>query len=320
MAKPIPGPFELERALQGQSPALAAKDAVHKLARSGMADAKERLARLVRDEGPVDTRRRAALGLSLIANARTALLELLDVGEPSILAAVLLSLARVGTAEDAATIRTLARRLTGPLAEQGRFAELLLAHRLGLGLDIVPPIQTPPEREVPVRTSAITSGQPQEAMTAWTRFVANAHLGFEPDKRRCMLIHCARRSILLIPSLELANQIGQRLLAARMIVGATAAYEREAAAWHHDLWILSTPASGGVELQAWTQGGLACYTGSGRVTGEQLAFEVRTTASTRLALARISGRLTKDSLTIEGTVGDRAPSDSPAPVLRRRPE
>jgi hypothetical protein len=313
-------PIELERALQGQSPDLAAKDAVYQLARSGTTGARERLVGIVRGDGTVPMRRRAALGLSLIDDARTALLQLVNVSEPSVLAAVLLSLARVGAAEDVRAIRTAASRLTGSLAEQGRFAELLLAHRLGLGLDVVPPIPTPPDTQEPLDAAAITMGEPQEAVNAWSRFVPNARLGFEPDPRRCVVIHCARRDVLLIPSIVLPNQLRRRLVEARAIVGASAAYEREAAVWHHDLWIFTTPTSGGVELQAWTQGGLPCYTGPGRVTDDELVFELWTTAISHLALARISGRLRRDSLTIGGTVGDRPPTDARAPAARRRPE
>ena len=315
-----PGPIDLEAALKGQSAALPAKDAVYRLARSGVAGANERLSGLVREGATVAIRRRAALGLSLVVDARAALLEALSVDEPSVLAAVMLSLARVGTFEDLKAIRTPATRMSGHDAEQARFAELLLAHRLGLGLDVVPPIPTPPASQVPVRTQAITPGSPQEAVQAWSRFVPNASLGFEPDSRRCAMIRCGRRSILVVPSIELAQEVG-RLLKNRALVGATAAFEREAASWHHDLWIFSTPAaSGGVELQAWTQGGRACYTGPGRVAGEDLTFELVTAARSRLALAHVSGRLTKDSLAIDGIVGDRDPSDSRAPALRPRPE
>ena len=320
MPAPTPGPIDLEAALKGQSPALPAKDAVYRLARSGAPGAIERLRGLVREGATVAIRRRAALGLSLVVDGRAALVEAVDVDEPSVLAAVLLSLARVATREDVTAIRTAAARLSGHDEEQGRFAELLLAHRFGIGLDVVPPIPTPPASQVPVRTRAITPGSSQEAAHAWSRFVPNANLGFEPDSRRCAVIHCGRRSILMVPSIELAHEAGRRLLENRALVGATAAYEREAGSWHHDLWILSTPAPGGVELQAWTQGGRACYTGPGRVAGEDLAFELATTARSRLALARVSGRLTKDGLAIDGTVGDRDPSASRAAPLRPRPE
>ena len=157
-------------------------------------------------------------------------------------------------------------------------------------------------------------------MIAWSRFVPNAHLGFEPDPGRCAVLHCGQRNILLIPSIELATEIGARLRKARVVVGATASYEREAGYWRHDLWIFSTPTPDGVELQAWTQGGLACYTGPGRVSDESLAFELRTTAASRLALVDVRGRLTQDALEVTGTVGDRPPSDARAPELRPRPQ
>lgn len=320
MAAPTPGPVEIERALQGQSAALDAKDAVHQLARSGFPGSTERLIQLVREEPAIATRRRAALGLSLMADARTALLNLVDVSEPTVLASVLLSLARVGSAEDVRAIRAAATRLNGASAEQARFAELLLAHRLGLSRDLVPPIPTPPEIKVPVRANGIVQGVAQEAAIAWSRFVPSAHLGFEPDPRRCAVLHCEQRNILLIPSIELATGIGARLRRAPVVVGATASYEREAGYWLHDLWILSAPTPDGVELQAWTQGGLACYTGPGRVSDDAVAFELRTTASSRLALADVRGRLTQDSLEIAGTVGDRPASDARAPELRPRPQ
>jgi hypothetical protein len=134
------------------------------------------------------------------------------------------------------------------------------------------------------------------------------------------MIHCARRSILVIPSIQLSKEDGRGLLKDRALVGATATYELETASWHHDLWILSTPASGEVELQAWTQGGRACYTGPGHVAGEEIAFELGTADSSRLALAHVRGRFAKHGFTIGGTVGDRDASDSHAPALRRRPE
>jgi hypothetical protein len=315
---PAQTPVDLEAALKGQSPALAAKDAVYRLARSAAPDTKERLSGLVREGASAAIRRRAALGLSLVIDARTALLESVGVDEPSVLAHVLLSLARVGTGEDLKTIRVAAARLSGHDAEQARFAELLLAHRLGLGLDMVPPISTPPARQVPAHTKAVTLGSPQEAMRAWNRFAPNASLGFEPDSRRCAMIHCARRMILFIPSIQLAKEDGRYLLKDRTVVGATAANDRETASWYHDLWILSTPASGGVELQAWTQGGRACYTGQGHVARDGLSFELWTAESSRLALVRIRGRFAKDGLAIDGTVGDRVPSDSRAPRFRPR--
>jgi len=318
----MPGrtPIDLEAALKGQSPALAAKDAVYRLARSAVAGGKERLSGLVREGETVAIRRRAALGLSLVVDARTALLESLDVHEPSVLAHVLLSLARVGAAEDLKAMRTAATRLSGHDSVQARFAELLLAHRLGLGVDVVPPIPTPPASGIPVRMKAVTLGSPQEVARSWSRFVPNASLGFEPDPRRCSMIHCARRSILVIPSIHLSKEDSRRLLEYRALIGATGTYERETASWHHDLWILSTPASGEVELQAWTQGGRACYAGPGHVAGEEIAFEMRTADSSRLALADVRGRFAKHGLTISGTVGDRDASDSHAPALRRRPE
>jgi hypothetical protein len=316
----MPGqtPADLEEALKGLSPVLAAKDAVYRLARSAAPDAKERLSGLLREGASAAIRRRAALGLSLVIDARPALLELVGVDEPSVLAHVLLSLARVGVKEDLETIRIAAARLSGHDAEQARFAGLLLAHRLGLGFDVVPFIPIPPASQVPAHTKAVTLGSPQEATRAWSRFAPNASLGFEPDPRRCAMIHCARRLILFIPSIQLAESVRQ-LLRNRTVVGATAAHELESASWHHDLWILSTPASGELELQAWTQGGRACYTGSGHVAGEDLSFELRTAASSPLALAHIRGQFTKDGLAIDGTVGDRDPSDSRRPTLRRRP-
>jgi hypothetical protein len=314
-----PGDSNLQAALEGHVPALAAKDAVYVLARSQGAAARDQLRELVRQHAAVAVRRRAALGLSLVVDARAALLELVDVDEPSVLAAVLLSLARVGTAEDVKTIRTAARRLGSPAAEQARFAELLLAHRLRLGPGVVPPVRTPAASQVPVNAHAVTPGSPQEAVAAWSRFVPHASLGFEPDSRRCAVIHCARRNILIIPSTELTTQGRERLLEERMLLAATAAYERENGTWHHDLWIFSTPTATGVELQAWTQGGRACYTGPGRVVEQDLAFELFTTASSHLALAHLRGRLTKDSIAVEGTVGDRDPSDARAPESRRPP-
>lgn len=105
-------------------------------------------------------------------------------------------------------------------------------------------------------------GSPEEAARAWSRFLPNASLGFEPDILRCSMIHCARRSVLVIPSTALREGV-QPLLKQCMPVGATAAFERETAAWHHDLWILSTPARDGMELWAWTQSGCPSYAGSG---------------------------------------------------------
>lgn len=314
-----PGPVDLEAALQGRSPTLAAEDAVYPLARAAGAGAKERLARLLREKATPAIRRRAALALSLLADGKAALLDSLDTDEPSVLAAVLLSLARIGTADDLKAIRAAATRLSGHPAQQARFAELLLAHRLGLGLDVVPPIPTPPASQVPVHATAVTMGSPEEAARAWTRFMPNASLGFDPDIQQCSMIHCARRSVLVIPSTAL-REGAQRLLKERMLVGATAAFERETASWHHDLWILSTPAADGTELQAWTQGGRPSYAGSGRVTGGDAAFEFRTADTSRLALVHVSGRLTKAGIAIEGTVGSRDPADSRAPVSRLRAE
>jgi hypothetical protein len=320
MAAQDPRPLEIERALQGASSALAAKDAVYHLARSGLPGAKERLTQLIREEASVATRRRAALGLSLLADARAALLDVMDVTEPPVLSAVLLSLARVGIAEDVRAIQAAAKRLIGPSAEQARFAELLLAHRLGLSPEVVPPIATPAASESPLRAKQIAPGNAQEAARAWSRFVPNAHLGFEPDPRRCATLHCAQRHILIIPSMALTTEMDATLRQARMVVGATASYEREAAVWHHDLWIFSTPTADGVELQAWTQGGLASYTGTGRATGDVLAFELRTTAASHLALIEVRGRLSAESLDVEGVTGDRPPSDAGAPVPRSRPQ
>lgn len=318
MAGHTPEPIDIEAALRGQSAVLAAKDAVYRLVRSGAPDAGDRLRGLVREGATVAIRRRAALALSLVPEARLALLDALAVEEPAVLTAVLLSLARVGVAEDLTSMRTAAKRLSGREAEQARFAELLLAHRLHLGPEIVPAMPTPPARELPTRTKPVTSGSAEEIARALAGFVANAHLGFEPDRRRCALIHCARRDILVIPSMERAHGDLQRLLHDRALVGATAAYEREAASWFHDLWIFSTPSKGGVDLQAWTQGGRACYTGPGRLEGDALVFELRTTESSGLALASVRGRFTSDGLEVEGTVGDRDPSDPRGPVLRRR--
>jgi hypothetical protein len=311
-------PADLEKALKGESPALTTKDAVYRLARSAAPGTKERLSRLVRERGSPAIGRRAALGLSLVIDARTALRGLLGVAEPSVLAHVLLSLARVGTAEVLNNIRVVATRLSGHDAEQAHFAELLLAHRLGLGLDVVLPVSTPPVSQVPDRTKAVTLGNPQETTSAWNRFAPNASLGFEPDSQRCAMIHCARRMILFIPAIELVKEDGRHLLRSRTIVGATAANDRETGSWYHDLWILSTPVSGGVELQAWTQGGRACYTGKGRVGRGDLSFELQTAESSGLALARVRGRFGRDGLAIDGTVGDRDPSDSRTPTFRLR--
>ena len=134
-------PADLEQGFKGLSPVVAPKDAVYRLARSGAAGTKERLSGLVRVGASAAIRRRAALGLSLVIDARTTVLNLVDVDEASVLAHVLLSLSRVGTAEDLETMRAAAARLSGHDAEQARFAQLLLAHRLGLGLNVVPPIQ-----------------------------------------------------------------------------------------------------------------------------------------------------------------------------------
>jgi hypothetical protein len=319
MAAQEPPPIDLEAALQGRVPALPAKHAVYRLARSGAAGATERLAGLLRQPTAVQIRRRAALGLSLLPDARTTLLEAVSVDEPTVLAAVLLSLARVGVDADVDTIRSATARLTGRAAEQGRFAELLLAHRLGLGREIVPPIPTPVANEAPTRTSEVTSVSPQSAATAWERFVPNASLGFEPDPYRGVVIQCAGSSVLVLPSAESRGEGVRNLLVERRLIGATATYEREDGSWHHDLWIFSTPMGDAVELQAWTQGGLACYVGPGRVVGNELAFELRTTAGSHLALVSLDGHLTSDSLTIHGSVGDRAPSDAQAPEPRQPP-
>ena len=75
-----------------------------------------------------------------------------------------------------------------------------------------------------------------------------------------------------------------------------------------------------MELQAWTLGGKLVYAGSGRLAGEALTFVLRTAAFTGLALAEITGRLTTDSLIVEGTIGDRAPSEARAPTPRQRPQ
>ena len=111
-----------------------------------------------------------------------------------------------------------------------------------------------------------------------------------------------------------------RLRQSRMVAGATASYEREAGLWRHDLWILSTPSSQGVELQAWTLGGKLAYAGAGRIAGEELTFVLRTVTSSGLALAEITGRLTTDSLIVEGTIGDRAASEARTPSPRQRPQ
>ena len=218
-------PVDLETALQGLSPALAAKDSVYRLARSGLPDTKERLRALAREGASTSIRRRAALSLSLAVDARPALLELVTVAETAVLPYVLLSLSRVGTVEDLKAIRAAAVRLSSHAAEQARFAELLLAHRLAIGVDVVSPVSTPPASQFPAGSTAITLGSAQEAMRAWSRFVLNASLGFEPDPRRCSLIYCARRILLFIPSIQLAN--ARNLLTDRTIVGATETMARE---------------------------------------------------------------------------------------------
>ena len=319
MPPAISGPVSLDRAISGQYSDFAPKDAVYQLARSGMAGAEERLVALAREEGPPEIRRRAALALTLMTNARSALLPLLEVRQPSVLAAVLLALARVAEAEDVKAMRGAAGRLSGHEAEQARFAELLLAHRLGLGPDVVPPIVVEPENQVPRNTRSIVAGNREEAEKAWSRFTPHANLGFEPDGRRSALIHCANRDILFIPSIEFSGANGSHVLAVRMIAGAAASYEREAGLWRHDLWILSGPTRTGIELQVWTLGGRACYTGQARIDGEEVAFELVTGAASSLAIAHVRGRLTEHSLTIEGVVGDRPASYARQAVPRRRP-
>ena len=110
----------------------------------------------------------------------------------------------------------------------------------------------------------------------------------------------------------------REFLGRRAVIGATAAYEREPGTWFHDLWILSTPVASGVELQAWTLGGRAAYVGSGRLENEVFTFTLSTTASSRLALVDVRGRLTADALAIDGAIGDRDPAESRTPVLRSR--
>jgi hypothetical protein len=314
-------PIDLDAALRGESETLDAKDAVYSLARSAQPGAKERLSGLIHEGQTMPIRRRAALGLSLVPEARGALREAVATVEaPKVLAGVLLSLARVGLAEDLPVIRAAAARLSGHDADEAHFAVLLLAHRLRLGLDVVPPVRTPVAREVPAKTKAIVPGTAEEAVRAWRRFIPNARLGFEPDPGRCVVLHCARRDMLFIPSVELTPDVGLRLLKERMVLGATAAYERETGTWHHDLWILSTPSPEGAELQAWTQGGRPIYAGPANVTGGAVMFELRATVTSRVALAHVRGRLTNEELTVGGIVGNRGPSDARTIALRPRPQ
>ena len=235
MAGPTPDPIDLDAALRGQSPALAAKDAVYRLARAASPEAAGRLEALVREGQTLPIRQRAALGLSLASDARAALLPLLAVDEPRVLAAVLLSLARVGVADDLPAMRAAASRLAEPDAAQARFAELLIAHRLGLGLDVVRPVPTPAAAKPQGRTQAISTGAAQERTTAVARVVLNASLGFEPDMARAEPVQCGRRRLLIMPATGMTGGAIRTFLAARAVIGATAAYEREPGAWYHDL-------------------------------------------------------------------------------------
>ncbi len=319
MPTPISGPISLDRALSGENATFAPKDGVYQLARSGLADAQARLVALAREEGPLDIRRRATFALSTMADARSVLLRLVDVGEPAVLAAVLLALARVGKAEDVKVIRRAAGRLSGHEAEQAQFSELLLAHRVGLGPEVVPPIAIQPERQKPSDARALSAGSPEEARQACDRFVAQAHLGFEPDVQRSALIHCVHNDILFIPATDLHGGKGERVLATRMIAGSTASYEREAGVWRQDLWVFSAPRSAGIELQVWTVGGRACYTGHARVDGEDVTFELVTGAGSSLAIAHVRGRITEDSVVIDGVVGDRPATDARQPTPLQPP-
>jgi len=319
MPTSISGPISLDRALDGQYSEFAPKDAVYQLARSGMAGAETRLVALAREQGPLPIRRRAALALSLMANPRHALLPLLDVREPAVLAAVLLALARVAQPEDLEPMRRAAGRLSGHEAEQSRFAVLLLAHRVGFGPEIVPTVVLQPERHLPTDTRSIDAGSRQEAEKAWSRFRPQAALGFEPAGLRSLLIKCPNSDILFIPAQDFHGENGSRAFKERMIAGATASYEREAGVWCHDLWILSIPTSTGIDLQGWTLGGQACYVGQAQVDQGELAFELATAAGSSLAIARIRGRLTNESLTLEGVVGDRPKGYARHAVPRERP-
>jgi hypothetical protein len=321
MPSRIQRPIDLDAALRGESDALDAKDAVYRLARSGRADAKDRLRQMILDGQTMPIRRRAALGLSLVPDARGALHDVVGtIEDPKVLTGVLLSLARVGTGQDLAVIRKAADRLSGHDADEARFAALLLAHRMHLGFDVVPPIPTPVAREAPSKTKPVAIGSAEEAARAWRRFVPNASLGFIPDPGRSVVVHCARRPMLIIPSIDLTPDAGPRLLKERLVAGATAAYERETGTWHHDLWILSTPSPKGIELQAWTQGGRAMYAGVATVDQGTITFELRTTETSRLALAHVRGRVSGEGITISGTVGDRDPSDARTMASRPRPQ
>ena len=121
--------------------------------------------------------------------------------------------------------------------------------------------------------------------------VLNASLGFEPDMARAEPVQCGRRRLLVMPATGMTGGAIRTFLAARAVVGATAAYEREPGAWYHDLWILSTPAADGVVLQAWTQGGRAVYAGTGRIENDAFTFELSATAESRVALVDVRGRL-----------------------------
>jgi hypothetical protein len=317
MPTPTSGSFSLDRAVVGEYSNPSPKDGVYALARSGLPDAAEQLAMLVRDEGRLDLRRRAALALSKFDDAREVLLRLVEIREPAVLATVLLALARVGEVEDLDVIRRAASGLSGHAAEQAQFAQLLLAYRLGLDSAFVPPIVIRPEIKAPIDARPVSMGSPAKARNACLVFTSHAHLGFEPDLEQSVLIHCGHSDTLLIPSISLRS--AKRLSAARMVLGATASYEREAGVWRHDLWIFSAPANVGIELQAWTLGGRACYTGHGSVVDEVLTFELVTGASSPLAIARLHGQLSKESISIAGVVGDRPASDARRPTPLERP-
>jgi hypothetical protein len=205
-----------------------------------------------------------------------------------------------------------------------RWAETLLAFRLG-----DPNVRISfPERQRflvidPLQAQAI-SFEPvrSDVATAAARDVADQSLGVPFSTAMAARTEIAGRSIMFLPSDEVAEPAGvERLLLRSSIVGVVGArYDLESETWSVAYYVLTQPVDDddAVQVMLTTSTGEVAFAGEARVSGERTDFVLQAVEQPGAVPIEIRGSYERGRLRFEQALTELTRTGLPAPAPRTR--
>jgi hypothetical protein len=236
---------------------------------------------------------------------------------PTVLLVVLRALGWRGDAATMPELAAVARRASGAVARQARYAEALIAHRLNLDTG---PAMRPPEEEPPlampseVSTLRMGAAAPAEVAAA---VKALGEVGMPLSKELGLTLACEMAEGLVLLHEDLARPGGVAALAGRRAVPAILAVRNhESGEYRISLTVLSSPGAtpDRLILAVCDAGGRVPYAGEAQLGAEGLRATVQTVRGSNAPPLHIEVGFDGQSLSVH-----RAVTAASAPSRRRTP-